>query len=175
MKDLLFRDIIEAMKPRFIADVNVGRLARRLRMLGYDTVFINGLDDNELVRFALKEERILLTKDTGILRRRIVFIGEVKAILIESDRVAEQLKQVVQSLELGPDFDSFSLCMECNEPLLNRSKEEVRDLVPPYVFKTKDSYMQCPTCQRIYWRGTHWDRMTREVKELGSRRIDSAG
>ncbi len=135
-------------------------------MMGYDTLFINGIDDDELVRMALNEERILLTKDTGILRRRIVATGKVKAILIESDAVREQLKQVVLALDLGPKFDSFSLCMVCNTHLIPREKEEVRDLAPPYVFKTKDQYMQCPDCLRLYWRGTHWERMSEELEQI---------
>ena len=162
----MFRVIIEAMKTMFIVDVNVGRLARRLRMMGYDTLFINGMDDDELVRMALKEERILLTKDTGILHRRIVATGKVKAILIESDDVREQLKQVVQTFKLDPNFGAFSLCMVCNTPLIPREKDGVRDLAPPYVFKTQDQYMQCPDCLRLYWRGTHWERMSEELEQL---------
>ncbi|PIU56058.1 MAG: hypothetical protein COS88_03325 [Chloroflexi bacterium CG07_land_8_20_14_0_80_51_10] len=155
------------MKPKFIVDLNVGKLAKRLRMLGYDTLFINGLDDNELVRIALKEGRILLTKDSGILRRGVVFTGKIKVVLIEADDVREQLRQVVQTLHLEPNSDPFSLCLECNKPLISREREEVRDLVPPYVFQTQEQYMQCPGCHRIYWRGTHWQRMNQELEELG--------
>ena len=136
-------------------------------MLGYDTLFINGLDDNELVRIALKEGRILLTKDSGILRRGVVFTGKIKVVLIEADDVREQLRQVVQTLHLEPNSDPFSLCLECNKPLISREREEVRDLVPPYVFQTQEQYMQCPGCHRIYWRGTHWQRMNQELEELG--------
>ncbi len=166
MKGVLVRVIIEAMKPRFIVDVNVGRLARRLRMLGYDTLFINGADDDELIRIALKEKRILLTRDTGIMQRRVVTIGKAKAAFIESDDVKEQLRQVVEKLELETDFDPFSICMECNELLVDREKTEVRDLVPPYVFKTQEQYMQCPSCGRVYWRGTHWEKMAEELDDL---------
>jgi len=164
-----FHDIIITMKPKFIVDINVGKLARRLRMLGFDTLFINGVDDNELVRMALKEGRVLLTKDTGIMQRKIIFTEVVKAILIESDDVRTQLTQVIRTLGLGPDFDPFSLCMECNVPLLTREKAEVRELVPPYVFGTQENYMQCPNCGRVYWRGTHWERMVKEIGKLGIR------
>ncbi|MBT9160956.1 MAG: hypothetical protein DDT24_00560 [Chloroflexi bacterium] len=131
------------MKPRFIVDLNVGKLAKRLRMLGYDALFINGLDDNELVRIALKEGRVLLTRDTGILRRGVAFIGKIKVVLIEADNVREQLRQVVEALHLESGSDPFSLCLECNEPLIPRGREEVRDLVPPYVFRTQEQYVQC--------------------------------
>ncbi|MCL0088547.1 Mut7-C RNAse domain-containing protein [Dehalococcoidia bacterium] len=165
------------MKPRFIVDLNVGKLAKRLRMLGYDALFINGLDDNELVRIALKEGRVLLTRDTGILRRGVAFTGKIKVVLIEADNVREQLRQVVETLHLEWGSDPFSLCLECNEPLIPRRKEEVRDLVPPYVLQTQEQYVQCPGCNRIYWRGTHWQRMREELAELlrpGHNEEDSA-
>ncbi len=148
-------------------DANVGKLAKWLRVLGYDTLFINGLDDDELIRIAMNEGRILLTKDTRILRRRVVYNGELKLVLIRDDDVKEQLRQVVQTLNLDHS-KPFALCLECNEPLIPREKEEVQDLVPPYVFKTQTQYMQCPSCQRIYWRGTHWQRMKRELEKLGA-------
>ena len=157
---------IESMKPKFIVDLNVGKLAKRLRMLGYDALFINGLDDNELVRIALREGRVLLTKDTGILRRGVAFTGKIKVVLIKAEKVREQLRQVVETLHLESDLDPFSLCIECNEPLIPREKEEVRDLVPPYVLQTQEQYVQCPGCNRIYWRGTHWQRMNEELEEL---------
>jgi uncharacterized protein with PIN domain len=166
MKSPLVNAIIEVVRPKFIVDLNVGRLARRLRMLGYDTLFINGLDDEELVRIALREERVLLTKDNGIMKRRVVTNGRIEAVLIESHDVREQLEQVVQMLHLEPDSNPFSLCMECNQPLIPREKEEVRDLVPPYVFETQEQYVQCPLCHRVYWRGTHWQRMIQELEDL---------
>ncbi len=157
------------MTHRFLADENVGKLAKRLRMIGYDAVSINGLDDNEVVRIALKEGRALLTKDNGIMRRRVVFNGKIKAIFIEADDVKAQLRQVVEALDLKPDSNPFSRCMECNEPLVPRTREEVRELVPPYVFKNHAQYMQCPKCGRIYWRGTHWQRMNNELARLMER------
>lgn len=135
-------------------------------MLGYDTLFDSGMDDDDLIRVALKEGRVLLTRDTGIMRRRIVFTGKVSAILIASDDVREQLRQVVTVLNLELGSNLFSLCMECNEPLSPREKGDVSDLVPPYVFKTQEQYMQCPNCGRIYWRGTHWQAMRRELEDL---------
>lgn len=153
------------MRPIFLVDVNVGRLARRLRMLGYDARFVLA-NDNELIRIALRENRILVTRDTGIIERRVVAIGQVRAILIKSDEVQEQLMQVVQELNLQLDTEPFSRCMECNEQLIVREKQEIRNLVPPYVFKTQDRFVQCPLCERIYWQGTHWQRMRQEIERL---------
>jgi hypothetical protein len=154
------------MSLRFIVDVNVGKLAKWLRIMGYDALFINGIDDDELIRIAIDEGRILLTKDTGILRRRVVYSGELKLVLIRDDDIKGQLRQVIQTLNLNCELKPFSRCIECNEPLLPRSREEVRDLVPPYVYKTQTQYMQCPSCHRIYWRGTHWQRMKSELEKL---------
>jgi len=153
---------------KFIVDSNVGRLARWLRIAGFDTVFINDLDDNRLVRLALSEGRVLLTKDTQILKRRVATTGRLKVILIESEEVKAQLHQVVKALNLGDKIKPFTLCLECNQPLVLSEKEDVKELVPPYIFQTQTQYMQCPACQRVYWRGTHWQRMSRELEKIVS-------
>ena len=153
---------------KFIVDSNVGRLARWLRIAGFDTIFINDLDDNRLVRLALSEGRVLLTKDTQILKRRVATTGRLKVILIESEEVKAQLRQVVRALNLGDEIKPFTLCLECNQPLVPREKEDVKELVPPYIFQTQTQYMQCPTCHRVYWRGTHWQRMSGELERIVS-------
>jgi len=153
------------MRARFIVDTNVGKLARWLRMLGYDTLFINDIDDEELIAIGLQEKRVLLTKDTQITLRRVVTSGRLKALLIEYDNPKDQLRQVVRTMNLDQER-KFTRCLECNEPLVPRSKDEVQDLVPLYVFKTQSQYYQCPACHRIYWRGTHWQRMKQEVETL---------
>jgi len=151
---------------RFIVDSNVGRLATWLRIAGFDTLFAEGIDDNRLVRIALDEDRVLLTKDRQILKRRLVTSGRLKVILIEDDEVKAQLRQVLTTLKLASQLRPFSLCVECNEPLVPKEREEVEELVPPYVFQTQTQYMQCPGCLRIYWRGTHWERMSRELEGI---------
>ena len=151
---------------RFIVDSNVGRLATWLRVAGFDTLFAKSIDDNRLVRIALDEDRVLLTKDRQILKRRLVTSGRLKVILIEDDEVKAQLRQVLTTLNLASQLRPFSLCVECNEPLVPREREEVEELVPPYVFQTQTQYMQCPGCLRIYWRGTHWERMSRELEVI---------
>ena len=151
---------------KFLVDSNVGRLARWLRIAGFDTMFINGIDDNRLVRIALSEGRVLLTKDTQIMKRRLVTSGRLKVILIESDEVKAQLHQVVKTLHLSNQLSPFTICLECNQPLVPTEREVVKELVPPYVYQTKTQYMQCPNCQRIYWQGTHWQRMTKELERI---------
>jgi len=153
--------------PKFIVDHNVGKLARWLRLMGYDARFFRGENDAELVAIALDEGRIILTRDTRIMQRRLVTKGKLKALLIGSDQPHEQIRQVVDSLRLDYRFNPFSLCLECNQPLVERKKAELKELVPPYVFKTQEQFRQCPACGRIYWRGTHWRAMTRRLEGLG--------
>jgi len=154
------------METKFFADNNVGKLAKWLRMMGYDTRFFNGSDDSHMVAIALAESRVILTRDTQIMKRRLVTSGQLKAILIQGDEAEQQMRQVIDSLKLDCQFKPFTICLECNQPLLPRSKEQVKDLVPPYVFQTQVQYMECPTCHRIYWRGTHWQAMTEKIKKF---------
>ena len=151
---------------KFIVDNNVGKLTKWLRIMGYDTLFFDGGDDAHMMATALAEGRVILTRDTQIMRRRVVTCGQLKAILITSDQPEQQMHQVIDSLQLDCHFRPFALCLECNQPLLERSKQQVKDLVPPYVFQTQSQYMQCPACHRIYWRGTHWQAMTKELEKF---------
>ena len=150
--------------PRFIVDHNVGKLAKWLRMMGYDTLFFSCDNDSRMIALARKEDRVILTKDTQIMKRRLVINGQIKTVLIKDDKPEIQMHQVITTLNLDPQFRPFSICLECNQPLLERSKPQVKDLVPPYVFQTQSQYMECPACHRIYWRGTHWQAMTKKLK-----------
>ena len=152
--------------PRFIVDSNVGKLAKWLRMMGYDALFFEGSNDSHMIATALAENRVILTRDTQIMRRRAITKGQLKAILIQSDEPEQQMLQVMDTLKLDCQFQPFSICLECNQPLAERSKEEVKEQVPPYIFQTQSQYMECPACHRIYWRGTHWQAMTRKLEHL---------
>jgi uncharacterized protein with PIN domain len=149
------------MRVRFLADSNVGRLARWLRALGYDAAYEPHVEDGALVRRALAEGRILLTRDLDLTQRRVIASGQLKAILLKDDRVREQLRQVAQDVGLDAG-QALSRCLECNLELEARTPADVADRVPPYVRMTQDRYSECPRCGRIYWAGTHWARM-REV------------
>ena len=152
---------------RFMVDHNVGKLVKWLRMMGYDTLFFNGSDDSDMVKQALAEGRIILTRDTEIMKRRVVTKGQLSAILLDSEEPEQQTRQVIDRLDLDCKFRPFTLCLECNRTLEERSPNEVRGRVPPYVYKTQRQYMECPACHRIYWRGTHWEAMTRMLEKLG--------
>jgi uncharacterized protein with PIN domain len=149
-----------------MVDHNVGKLAKWLRMMGYDTYFFCGDSDACMIATALKEERVLLTRDTQIVKRGVVSRGYLKVILIESDISELQIRQVIKTLNLDCCMKPFTVCLECNRPLEARSKEQIKELVPVYVFNIQTKYMACPTCNRIYWRGTHWQAMVNRLEQL---------
>ena len=150
---------------KFLVDSMLGRLAKWLRILGYDTLYFSSLDDNDLVRMARAEGRMVLTRDREMVRRR-----GIDSLLIESDNFKEQVRQVLHDLNLKQD-SSFSRCPVCNTSLQNIAKEAVREKVPPYVFKTQKRFSLCPQCDKIYWRGTHWQRMKERLKRLEEERL----
>jgi uncharacterized protein with PIN domain len=155
--------------PKFIVDNNAGKLVKWLRLMGYDTRFFNGTSDSYLVATALAEGRVILTRDTQIMKRRVVTRGQLRAVLLQSDEPALQMHQVIDALDLDCQFRPFTICLECNQALVARDKDEVKDLVPPYVFQTQSQFVECPTCHRIYWRGTHWQAMTKTLKKFVKR------
>jgi len=137
----------------------LGRLARWLRILGYDTAFDPDADDWALVRRARAEGRLLLTRDRQLADRR-----GVSALLIEGQELAAQVRQVVAFV--GPSLDgSFTRCPLCNERLVWLSHEAARERVPPHVHRTQREFRLCPACGRVYWRGTHWDHMKEILEE----------
>ena len=152
--------------PKFIVDLNVGRLAKWLRIMGYDALFVPGIEDGELVRLAQEEGRIVLTRDRFIMRRRIVTTGELKALLIESESLENQLRQVVETYHLDTQGE-LSRCIECNVSLTDMPREQVQERVPSFVFQTQEEFMECPSCQNLYWRGTHWHNMLKELAMIG--------
>lgn len=150
---------------RFLADSNVGRLARWLRAYGYDAAYAPHVDDRLLIGRALAERRVLLTRDADLMQRRVVSRGSLKALLLRSDRFDEQLRQVVEELELAGDR-ALSRCLECNVELEPRPKAEVSERLPPHVRATQTRFSECPRCGRVYWPGTHWQRMRERLGAL---------
>ena len=153
------------MKPRFLVDVNVGRIAKWLRAIGYDALYIPDFDDAELVRIAMEQGRVILTRDRYILERGVVARGQVRALLLHSHDFREQMREVTRALDLG-FHDGFSICIECNVTLEEIGKESARGRVPPFVFSTQDSFQVCPRCSKLYWRGTHWRNMRVEMAKF---------
>ncbi|MBI4611921.1 MAG: Mut7-C RNAse domain-containing protein [Candidatus Rokubacteria bacterium] len=150
--------------PRFVVDTMLGRLARWLRAMGYDTLYLGPAEDRRLLQLAQIEERILLTRDARLAR-----LAAPMGCLIEAGQLDHQLAEVVQKLTLSPqDADWLSRCLECNGLLEPRQRASVSGLVPEYIFATQSEFTGCPGCGRIYWAGSHADRMlTRLAKLLG--------
>jgi len=149
-----------------MVDENVGKLTKTLRMLGFDTVFFRGENDSHLLRIALAEIRIVVTRDTHILERQVVTSGKIKAILIESENVIEQTQQIIAGLDLSTRINPFTRCLEDNQILIHRTPADVQGKVPPYVWQTQPEYVECPNCHRIYWKGTHWQAMTHKLANI---------
>jgi uncharacterized protein with PIN domain len=153
-----------SLQPKFIADDMVGKLARFLRMLGYDTAYYKDISDTKIIDIALSENRIILTRDTQLVERVMV----KDYILIRSDNAEFQLKQVLNLRRLIPNPALFlSRCLDCNRPLEDISKGGVEDRVWPYVFENHERFKICPECERIYWEGDHVRAMRARFKKWG--------
>jgi len=144
---------------RFILDVHLGKLARYLRVLGFDTVYENDLQDNVIIEKALEEERIILTRDIGILKNGKVTHG----YWIRSQNSREQLKEVVQRFDLHDRFKPFARCTNCNSLIDPIEKEEVVKLLKPRTKKEFQNFYQCTGCKKIYWHGSHYEDMMRFI------------
>lgn len=142
-------------EPRFVADCHLGGLARLLRMAGFDTLFRNDFADPELAALSIDEQRILLTRDRDLLKRR----GITHGCYVHALKPVRQFQEIVQRLNLAGACRPFSLCLECNAPLRPVDKIEVIDRLPPSVRAGHDHFFTCERCRRIYWRGSHWQRM----------------
>lgn len=141
--------------PRFVADVHLRSLARHLRMAGFDTLWDGGWDDDEIVRLAALQRRTILTRDKGMLRRREVERG----YFVRATGSEPQLAEVLRALQLEPLVRAFARCRECNTLLEDVPKSEVLDRLPDQVRAHYDRFRRCPGCERVYWEGTHYERM----------------
>lgn len=143
---------------RFLVDGMLGRLAKWLRAAGHDVVYEAPFDDLALVDRSRREDRVLLTRDRELARRR-----GVRCLLIEGQEIDGQLSQV---LRLFPAPAAGSRCLRCNVPLESVPLSAVQDFVPPYVRQHQRDYWLCPSCRRVYWQGTHWQRIQERLRRI---------
>ncbi len=149
-------------EPRFVLDAHLGTLAGHLRMLGFDTLYRNDYDDADLARISAEEGRILLTRDRGLLKRRRVIHGyHVWATDPEA-----QIAEVLRRFDLAGRVKPFSRCLRCNGPLTPVAKETVLDRLEPLTRRYYDEFAICSTCDQVYWRGSHFQRMQGLVERL---------
>jgi len=142
--------------PRFVLDGHLGRLAAHLRMCGFDTRYRRDADDAALAHIAATEDRILLTRDVGLLKRSAIRRGA----FVRSDRPRDQLVEILGRFGLAGSVRPFSRCLRCNGRLEPVDRATVRAVVPPRVLGEQDAFRRCERCGGIYWRGSHHRRMT---------------
>lgn len=147
---------------RFIVDEMLGKLAKWLRIFGYDTLYLQNMRDSKLLRLSIVEKRILLTRDSILIKRK----GVRDFLFISYDHPFDQIRQVVSELRLPYPDNSFSRCIICNSLLIPYSREEACRIVPEYVCRTQEVFGRCPDCKKVYWNGTHYERMERILGEI---------
>jgi uncharacterized protein len=148
--------------PCFVLDVHLGRLARYLRMLGFDALYRADAADPELVRTSVEGQRILLTRDRGLLKHRAVTRG----YWLRATESRRQAEEVVARFDLARLLRPFTRCMACNALLGEATEAEVGGRVPAGVAASHHQFRECPACRRVYWQGTHYQRMRRWIDEL---------
>ena len=149
-------------EPKFICDVHLGKLAKYFRMLGFDVVYKNEMNDEDIVKISLTEKRAILTRDLGMLKRSEVTHG----YFLRSKNAAVQTKEVVKRFDLQKLIKEFTLCLECNSQLLKVDREEVVDISPPKVAAFQKEFLMCPDCKKLYWKGTHYQKMLSLVQKI---------
>ncbi len=147
---------------RFLADANLGKLARYLRMAGFDTAYIHDQSDEEIISQMLGEKRALLTRDRKLLMHKVIEYG----YLPRSDDPCEQMEEVFRRFHLTDHVNPFSRCPNCNGKLQDVAKKQIIDRLEPLTKKHFDDFSQCPDCGQIYWPGSHRQRMDERVKKL---------
>jgi uncharacterized protein with PIN domain len=140
----------------------LGKLAKWLKILGFDALFFSKIEDDELLALARKEGRVLLTKDTGLLQRA----QNVETLFLESDEWPDQVRQVLRHFNLRNEARPHTRCIDCNVALKNLPKKNAKNLVSPFVFERADSFALCPQCGRVFWRGTHFEDMEIKIQDL---------
>jgi len=149
-------------EPRFVLDVHLGRLARTLRLLGFDAVWRNDTTDDELAAISADDERTLLTRDRGLLKRAKVTHGH---LVRETDR-RRQVVEVLRQFDLFGAITPFGRCLRCNGVLEPVAKAEVEHRLPPRTRREYADFRTCPGCGRVYWKGSHYDRLAALVEDL---------
>lgn len=149
-------------RPAFILDVHLGKLARWMRLLGFDAIYRNDFQDREIAERAIRERRIILTQDRGILKRKCVTHG----YWVRSRRANEQIVEVVKRFDLSRGIKPFTRCLICNGRIIRVDKAAICHSLRPKTKQSFDVFYQCRGCGKIYWRGSHYDRMRKRVQDL---------
>jgi uncharacterized protein with PIN domain len=146
---------------KFLLDENLGKLAKWLRFLGYDAAIYKKISVNNKIRLANREKRIYLTRDKKTAKLKKKF----SRILIKSENYKEQLKELKGHIEFD-EAKLFTVCPHCNRKLKATTKEKVKKLIPEYIYQTHDEFMVCYFCGRVFWKGTHYQKILNTLKKI---------
>ncbi len=147
---------------RFILDVHLGRLAKYLRLCGFDSLFSAFFDDREIIDVSMRESRVILTRDRLLLKNAM----KANGYLVKSQYHAEQLREVFEEFGLKKHVRLFSRCIVCNTLLEEVRKEDIADCLQADTSRYFSKFKRCPTCDRIYWEGSQYDNMKKSLKPL---------
>ncbi len=147
---------------QFVADGHLGKLVKYLRLLGVDVAYKNNFPDREIIKTAIEENRIVLTRDRGILKNKII----PKGCLIRSTNPWQQVKEVTERFNLTKRTRPFTRCLECNGLIKKTAKKRIANLIPPKTYSYYSDFYQCQKCQKIYWHGTHYEKLKKKVRKL---------
>ncbi len=151
---------------KFIADIMVGKLAKYLRMAGLDVIYINTASDDEIIKIASDTDRMVLTRDSLMLARKEFKNGTLKNLYIKDEKLKNQLEQIKSDLKISLE-PNLVRCVECNQLLIRVEKEDIKNKIPPYVFKTQKSFLYCKKCDKYYWKGTHYQNIKNIFLDIG--------
>ena len=146
----------------FLVDCMLGKLAKWLKILGFDTVYFSRAEDDDLLALARREDRVLLSRDHALLGRA----KGLSKLLIEKETWPDQIRQVLEHFDLFDSVRPYTRCLECNVALKALSKAEAANIVVPFVLEHADSFALCPSCGRVYWPGTHFEAMKDQIEEI---------
>ncbi|NOZ03133.1 MAG: Mut7-C ubiquitin/RNAse domain-containing protein [FCB group bacterium] len=149
-------------KLSFTADSHLGKLARRLRLLGLDVTFDRNIGSRELVKQAVSQKRVLLTRNRQLLMPNVIQRG----YCVRSDQADEQAMEVIRRFDLGDSLNPFSRCLSCNGMLEPVPKEEILHRLPPMTKETYERFFQCQNCHKIYWPGSHFEKLNQFVEAV---------
>ena len=147
---------------KFAVDCMLGKLARWLKILGFDALFFSRIDDDQLLAIAQKEGRTLLTRDTALVQKA----RGLKTLLVTSEKWQEQVREVLDRFDLWGKVSPYTRCLECNVALSEIPRQAARNLVPPFVYEHAARFSLCGCCGRVYWQGTHAKDMKDKIEEI---------
>jgi uncharacterized protein len=151
--------------PKFILDVHLGKLAKLMRILGIDTFYQNNFEDKEIVKLSLEHKRSILTRDIGLLKRKEVNHG----YFVRNRKAEEQVLEVIERFQLKKIIKPFTRCIECNAILYEVKKENVVERLPQKVKNYLNEFYICKNCDKIFWKGTHYQKMSKMLERLNSK------